>query len=287
MFKFLGNKLRSLFRGKIDDESFEKLEELFYQADLGNATSIELAELSKKLYKREKGVEEILDQIKEFLYRQLISIPPRQGPDVSPNVSLIVGVNGNGKTTTVAKLAHYHIKQNKKVIIAAADTFRAAATDQIERWSKRIGCELVRGLHGSDPAAVVFDTLEAAKSRGYDNVFIDTAGRLHTKRDLMQELEKICRVCNKSIPGAPHEILLILDATVGQNGIEQASTFNSFTPLTGLVLTKMDGTAKGGTAFAIQKALRLPIKYIGFGEGLDDFSIFNPKEFVQSLFSEN
>lgn len=285
MFKFLGKKVRELFKGKVNEEMIEELEELFYQADLGGTTSSELADLVRKLYKKNVSSDEILNGIKEELLQQLLAIPSPTLGVGSPHVVLIVGVNGNGKTTTVAKLAHHYQNQGKKVLIAAADTFRAAAIDQLEKWAEKTRCELVKGLPGSDPAAVVFDAIEAAKSRGCDVVLVDTAGRLHTKTDLMKELEKIRRVCGKTHAGAPHETLLVLDATIGQNGVDQATIFHKFTPLSGLILTKLDGTAKGGTVIAIQKKLQLPIKYIGTGERLDAFALFNPKEFVHALFS--
>ena len=285
MFKFLGKKIRDLFKGKVDEEALERLEELFYQADLGSQTSAELTEKVRALYKKNPNLtsDEILAVVKTDLLAELNQIPsyPIQG---NPHVILIVGVNGNGKTTSVAKLAYHFHHAGKKVLIAAADTFRAAAIDQLEKWVSKIGVTLVKGKPGSDPAAVVFDAIEAAKNRGCDIVLVDTAGRLHTKTDLMKELEKIHRVSGKAFPGAPHETLLVLDATIGQNGVDQAMIFHKFTPLTGLILTKMDGTAKGGTAIAIQKKLRLPIVYIGTGETLEAFEPFNPKTFVEELF---
>lgn len=284
MFKFLGKKIRDLFKRKVDEEMIEELEELFYQSDLGSSTSSALAEHVRKLAKKNTSSEEILKGIKDELLKELLAIPLSSMESGSPHVVLIVGVNGNGKTTTVAKLARQYKNEGKNVLIAAADTFRAAAIDQLERWAEKAGCGIVKGRHGSDPAAVVFDAIEAAKSRGCDVVLIDTAGRLHTKTDLMKELEKIRRVCGKALPGAPHETLLVLDATIGQNGVDQASVFHKFTPLSGLVLTKLDGSAKGGTAIAIQKKLQLPIKYIGTGETIEAFSPFNPQEFVNSLF---
>jgi len=286
MFKYLGKKIRELFRGKVDEESVEKLEELFYHADLGSALSAELTEKVRTLSRKKPNLtsEEILFDVKQNLLAQLAAIPKLSVTQGKPHVILIVGVNGNGKTTSVAKLAFYLQKQGKKVLIAAADTFRAAAIEQLEKWSTQTGAALVKGRPGSDPAAVVFDAIEAAKSRGCDCVLVDTAGRLHTKTDLMKELEKIHRVSGKAYPGAPHETLLVLDATIGQNGVEQAATFHQFTPLTGLILTKLDGTAKGGTAIAIQKRLQLPIKYIGTGESLGDLQIFDPHTFVSALF---
>lgn len=287
MFKYLGKKIRGIFQGKVNEEALEELEELFYHADLGGTTSAELADKVRTLYKKKGNLtsEEILTEIKQDLMAQLEEIPTPKQIEVAPHVILIVGVNGNGKTTSVAKLAHHYQSQGKKVLIAAADTFRAAAIDQLQKWANQTGAALVKGKPGSDAAAVVFDAIEAAKGRGCDLVIVDTAGRLHTKTDLMQELEKIHRVCGKALPGAPHDTLLVLDATTGQNGVEQATTFHQFTPLSGLILTKVDGTAKGGTAIAIQKKLKLPIRYLGTGEKIEALQPFDPKTFVEELFS--
>jgi len=264
MLRFLGKKIRELFKGKVDEAAIERLEEIFYQADLGSEISAHLTEKVRLLYKKKPDLttEEILQTVKQDLLAEIIPppVPTFQG---QPHVILIVGVNGNGKTTSIAKLAHHFHKGGKTLLIAAADTFRVAATEQLEKWVAPLGIELVRGKPGGDPAAVVFDAITAAKTRGLDIVLIDTAGRLHTKTDLMRELEKIYRVSGKAEPKAPHETWLVLDATIGQNGVEQAMIFHKFTPLSGLILTKMDGTAKGGAAFAIQKKLNLPIVYMG------------------------
>lgn len=286
MFKYLGNQLRNLFKGKVDEEMLDKVEELFFQADLGAHTSQELTDHVRQLYKKNSKISynDILSEIKKQLVAKIGTHAPTPIAP-SPHVILIVGVNGNGKTTTIAKLAHRYRSEGKSVLIAAADTFRAAAIDQLELWAKRLGVDLVKGAPGSDPAAVAFDAITAAKNRGIDIVLIDTAGRLHTKQDLMQELEKVRRVCNKAQAGSPHETLLVLDATIGQNGIEQALTFHKFTPLSGLILTKLDGTAKGGTAIAIQNKLQLPIRYIGTGEAAADLQPFHPENFVNELFA--
>ncbi|MCH9609814.1 MAG: Signal recognition particle receptor FtsY [Chlamydiales bacterium] len=286
MFKYLGKKLRNLFGGKIDEEVLEKVEELFYEADLGAQTSASLTDHVRTLYKKNSKIsyEDILKEIKEQLIEKL-GAQPTTSPTTSPHVILIVGVNGNGKTTSIAKLAHHYAQLGKSVLVAAADTFRAAAIDQLELWSQKLNIEIVKGAPGSDPASVAFDAITAAKSRGIDIVLIDTAGRLHTKSDLMQELEKICRVCGKALPDAPHETLLVLDATIGQNGVEQALIFHKFTPLSGLILTKLDGTAKGGTAIALQAKLNLPIKFIGVGESATDLRPFQPKQFIDDLLS--
>jgi fused signal recognition particle receptor len=286
MFKLLGKKIRELFTGKVNEETITQLEELFYQADLGSQTSTALAEKVRLLCQRKPDLtsEEILKEVKQDLISQLALIPVPPLITGKPHVILIVGVNGNGKTTSIAKLASHFQREKKKVLIAAADTFRAAAIDQLEKWATLTGASLVKGKPGSDPAAVVFDAIEAAKSRGCDIVLVDTAGRLHTKTDLMKELEKIYRVSGKAHPGAPHETLLVLDATVGQNGVEQAAVFHRFTPLTGLILTKLDGTAKGGAAIAIQNKVKLPIKYLGTGERVEALQVFDLHSFVNSLF---
>lgn len=287
MLKFLaiGKKIRSLFGGKIDEGTIESLERIFYEADLGAALSRELTEKVRQLLKANPKMtpDELLGCIKKELISSLLLDPSlfRTG---HPHVILIEGVNGNGKTTTVAKLGKLYKDQGKKVLVAAADTFRAAAIEQLETWALKAGLEIVKGMPNSDPAAVVFDAIQAAKARGYDVVIADTAGRLHTKTDLMRELEKIHRVSGKAHAGAPHETLLVLDATIGQNGVDQAKIFHQFTPLTGLILTKLDGTAKGGTALAIQKQLKIPIRYIGVGEKIDDLKPFEPTDFVNSLF---
>lgn len=281
MFKFLGEKLKNIFTKKVDEESLEELEKLFYESDLGAKESSDLTNFVRQLYKKNPKItsEEILSKIKAELLGQLQAVPPLKPGVHAPHVILIVGVNGNGKTTTLAKLARYYQLQGKSVLVAAADTFRAAAIDQLEKWAERLNVEIVKGKAGSDPAAVAFDAVAAAKSRGIDIVLIDTAGRLHTKNDLMRELEKVHRVSK------PHETLLVLDATIGQNGVEQASNFHKFTPLSGLILTKVDGTAKGGSVIAIQKKLRLPICYLGSGERVEDFAPFDANRFLDSLFS--
>ncbi len=285
MFRFLGRKIRDLFQGKVSEESIDRLQELFYQADLGVETAQKLTEKVRLLYRKKSSLtsDEILAEIKKELLEELKKspLPPFSG---KPQVILIVGVNGNGKTTTVAKLAHYYQQQKKKVLIVAADTFRAAAVEQLSKWAESTKSDFVKGKQGSDPAAVAFDGTQAGVSRECDLVLIDTAGRLHTKSDLMKELEKIHRAIGKALPGAPHEIWLILDGTVGQNGVEQATRFQQSIPLSGLILTKMEGTAKGGGAFAIQKILNLPLQFIGVGEKMTDLEPFDPQKFVDSLF---
>lgn len=285
---FLASKIHSLFSGKIDHETLDQLEQALYEADLGVKTATELTEKVKSLLRDKPGLppEEIIAYLKGELLGLLESVPESKDPisSSSPEVFLIVGVNGNGKTTATAKLAKKFVQDKQKVLLGAADTFRAAAIEQLERWSQQVGVEMVKGFPKSDPAAVVFDTLSAAKARNYDKVIIDTAGRLHTKTPLMQELEKIKRTCQKVIPGSPHHVYLVIDATTGQNGIDQARTFSKFVHLTGLIMTKLDGTAKGGILIAIQRELGIPVKYIGIGEGIDDLEPFNSEAFVNSIF---
>ncbi len=283
----IGNKLRRLFSQKEDVALFEKLEEIFYEADLGVATSQDLTEKTRKYLKENPSA--TFDKIILFLKNELLFIlTDRTHPiemNLSPFVLLVVGVNGSGKTTSIAKLAHQFQKEGKKVLIAAADTYRAAAVEQLELWAKKANVDLVKSKTGSDPSSVVFDALEAAKARKIDLVIIDTAGRLHTKTSLMQELEKIKRVCSKQVPNAPHATLLILDSTIGQNALDQAKTFHQFTPISGLLLTKWDGSAKGGIIVAIKKELHLPTFWIGVGEKLEDLIAFDAREFVNALFS--
>ncbi|MDP3683804.1 MAG: signal recognition particle-docking protein FtsY, partial [Ignavibacteria bacterium] len=227
-----------------------------------------------------------LQELNEHLVALLSKYPSglTETPEQLPMVILIVGVNGNGKTTSVAKLANVLGQNGKKVLVAAADTFRAAAIEQLEAWALRLKIDIVKGSPKSDPAAVAFDAVQAAKARQCDVVLVDTAGRLHTKTPLMQELEKIKRSCNKASGSGPHETLLVLDATTGQNAIDQAKHFHKFTPLTGIILTKLDGTAKGGIVVAIQRELGLPVKFIGTGEQIDDLQPFDPRTFVSNLF---
>lgn len=281
----IGDKLRSLFGGKIDDETLEKLEQLFYEADLGIQTSSLLTEKVKKIYRNNPSLnsEQLIDEIRKEIVLLLTKEPVGIKEVTGPLVILIVGVNGNGKTTSVAKLAKKFRDNGKKVLVAAADTFRAAAVEQLEIWSERLSVDIVKGANKSDPAAVTFDALTAAKARGCDVVIVDTAGRLHTRQDLMKELEKINKSCNKVIPNTPHETLLVLDATTGQNAIEQAKIFHSFAPISGLILTKLDGTAKGGIVINIHHQLGIPVKFIGIGEGIDDLEPFDPESFAKAL----
>lgn len=285
----LGNKLRALFKGSISEETLEQLEQVLYEADFGVQTSMELSKKIRELYKQNPALstDECLLSLQSSIVEILnkYTAPLAEATEVEgPTVILIVGVNGNGKTTTVAKLAKLFKDQGKKVLIAAADTFRAAATEQLATWADRLDVDIVKGTPKSDPAAVTFDAVSAGKARQCDVVIIDTAGRLHTKTHLMQELAKIRRSCSKLSPNAPHETLLVLDATTGQNAIDQAKTFHAHTPLTGLILTKLDGTAKGGIVVSIQRELKIPVKFVGVGETLDDFSPFDAETFASSLF---
>lgn len=282
MKSFLGKKIASLFSSPIDETAFAKLEEILYEADVGPAVAVELTDKLRCHMQKNKDPASVIPFLKGELL-PLFTAPPEVAMK-SPHVILIVGVNGSGKTTTVAKLARHYQKAGKKVLIAAGDTFRAAAVEQLELWANKLGIPLVRSQKHSDPAAVAFDALTAAKAREIDVVLIDTAGRLQTKTDLMQELAKLRRTCQKLIPNAPHETMLVLDATIGQNALDQARTFHSFTPVTGIILTKLDGSAKGGIAVAIQKELKIPILWVGLGEKEEDLTPFNAAEYLDALF---
>lgn len=284
-----GKKIASLFQKKMDAELWDQLEEMLYEADFGVKTAAELTEKIKGLHRKNPSFEaaDYLSALKMHLIEMLKSVPYEPvSIGAAPRVILIVGVNGNGKTTSVAKLAHYFKKEGSQPLVAAADTFRAAAIEQLEIWAVKTGVDIVKGAPKADPSAVVFDAIQAAKARGAGVVLIDTAGRLHTKIPLMQELEKVKRTCNKVLPGAPHETWLVLDATTGQNAIDQAKTFHQFVPLTGIILTKLDGTAKGGIVLAIQREVGVPVRFVGTGEGMEDLQIFDPEAFVQGLFDE-
>jgi fused signal recognition particle receptor len=268
---------------EIDVETADALEEILLMADVGVAASGEIVEAVRKRQRRGEGLR---DLVKQEILRVLESSSATPAITSKPHVMLIVGVNGVGKTTTIGKLANQLRLEGRAPLICAADTFRAAAVDQLQIWADRAGVDIVRAKDGSDPAAVVHDAMTAAKARQRDVVLVDTAGRLHTRTNLMNELDKIRRVANREVPGAPHEVLLILDATVGQNGIAQAREFTNVAGVTGIVLTKLDGTAKGGVAVAIAHDLKLPIRYVGVGEGVDDLLPFNPREYVDAIFQE-
>ena len=284
-------KMDRLFLGKktIDQDVLDELEGLLFEADLGVRTSGQLIEGVRQGLKRGELQEpqKVKDFIKQEILRILKSGEKPLSIDFSqtkPFVIMVVGVNGGGKTTTIGKIAHQYSSQRKKVLVGAADTFRAAAVEQLEIWANRVGADLIKQSKGSDPSAVAFDSIHAAKARETDLVFIDTAGRLQTKVNLMEELKKIKRIVSRECPGAPHEILLVLDATTGQNAISQAKLFNEAIGVTGIALTKLDGTAKGGIIIGITEELKIPIRYIGVGEGIDDLKDFSATEFVEALF---
>ncbi|MBU4566738.1 MAG: signal recognition particle-docking protein FtsY [Desulfarculus sp.] len=271
---------------KIDDEVLDDLEEVLVTADLGVHTSLKLIEqLRGKVARKELDDAEALKQaLRKGIAGVLHEVPPAPERDNHPHVIMVVGVNGVGKTTSIGKLAHFFKSQGRSVLLAAGDTFRAAANEQLTIWSERVGCDIVGGQEGADPSAVAFDAVEAALNRGRDLVLIDTAGRLHTKVNLMEELKKIHRVLGKKLPGAPHEVILVLDATTGQNALQQAKLFNQVVPLTGLVLTKLDGTAKGGVVVAISGEMKLPICFVGLGEGMEDLKPFEAEGFAEAIF---
>lgn len=272
---------------EIDDDFLDELEMILLSADVGAKTTEKLIEAVHQAARKKeiKGTEDVVPFLKKYLTQMLTEEGQRTRISGTPTVILVVGVNGVGKTTTIGKLANYFHLLNYKVMIAAADTFRAAASEQLEIWGKRAGCDVIKHAEGADPAAVVFDAMKAAIARKADILFIDTAGRLHNKANLMNELEKIHRVIKREIPEAPHETFLVLDATTGQNAITQAKVFTETANVTGVVLTKLDGTAKGGVVIAIREELGLPVKWIGVGEGIMDFRPFEPEKFVDALFN--
>jgi len=267
----------------VDVETLDALEELLISADIGVAATERILAAVRTRAAAGEGLREL---VKHELLAVFAAVDTPLNVATSPTITLIVGVNGTGKTTTVGKLANLLKNEGKRPLICAADTFRAAAVEQLEVWAGRAGVDIIRAREGSDPAAVVFDAITAAKARGRDPVLVDTAGRLHTRVNLMHELEKIKRIASREVPGAPQEVLLILDSTVGQNGLAQAREFTSVAGVNGIVLTKLDGTAKGGVAVAIANDLKLPIRYVGVGEGIDDLVQFDAKEYVDGLFEE-
>jgi fused signal recognition particle receptor len=271
---------------KIDDELLDELEEVLVTADLGVKTATSLIEgLRGQVRRKElKDGEALKRALRAGIEAILAQAAPAPSRERDPHVMMVVGVNGVGKTTTIGKLAHHFSRQGRKVLLGACDTFRAAAGEQLEVWAQRVNAPIVRQQSGADPSAVAFDSVEAALNRGRDLVIIDTAGRLHTKVNLMDELKKVHRVLGKRLEGAPHEVLLVLDATTGQNAISQAKLFNEAVPLDGIVLTKLDGTAKGGVVIAIAAELNLPILFVGLGEGIDDLKPFDPQDFAAAIF---
>jgi len=267
----------------LDVDTLDALEELLISADLGMSASAAVIAAVKT---QPRDGTSLRDLVKREIRRIFSAVDAPLVVTQQPKVVLVVGVNGTGKTTTVGKLANLLKSQGRQPLICAADTFRAAAVEQLEIWATRAGVDIVRARDGSDPAAVVFDAISSGKAKGRDPILVDTAGRLHTRVNLMQELEKIKRVAAREVPGAPHEVLLVLDATVGQNGVAQAREFMNAAGVNGIVLTKLDGTAKGGVAVAIANDLKLPIRYVGVGEKIDDLVPFSPEEYVNGLFEE-
>jgi fused signal recognition particle receptor len=281
-------------KAAVDESVINDLEATLITADLGMKTTQEILGRLKQQIRHHTLTE--TQQLRPAVEQAILAIlenpaggqgiAPKstQPPEGMPAVVFVVGVNGVGKTTSIAKLANFYLQQNRRPLLCAADTFRAAANEQLEIWAGRLGIEMIKQKSGADPAAVLFDALAAAKSRHYDLVIVDTAGRLHTKFNLMAELHKMCRIAGREIPRAPHEVLLVIDATTGQNGLAQARQFVEHGGATGIILTKLDGTAKGGVVIAIARELGLPIQFVGIGEKIDDLLPFDPKEFVESLF---
>jgi fused signal recognition particle receptor len=279
--------IASLFgmRGKVDRDFLAELERRLYLADVGNQTTQLVVERVRQAFMDKEVGEDVQQFVKQLLREQLAESPGIAYVQGGPTVILIAGVNGSGKTTSIAKLANSLKGEGKKVLVAACDTFRAAAVEQLTIWCDRISVEIVKNQQGSDPASVAHDACDKAKARGFDVLIVDTAGRLHTQTHLMRELEKIHRVVSKVIPGAPQEVLLVLDGTNGQNAIAQAEQFKKTVKCSGIILTKLDGTAKGGAIFAIKSKLDLPVKFIGVGEKLDDLQPFDPEAYVEALFA--
>jgi fused signal recognition particle receptor len=274
-------------KGKVDQPFLDKLEQLLLQADVGPKATLLIVDRVRQGF-RDK---EVTGEVEEFVKKELRELLTDASPGLryqpsGPTVVMIAGVNGSGKTTSIAKLANKLQSEGKKVLLAACDTFRAAAVEQLTVWAGRIGCEIVKQGQNADPSAVAHDACEKAKARGFDVLIVDTAGRLHTQTHLMKELEKIHRIVARQIPGAPHEVLLVLDATTGQNALTQAEQFSKSVKCTGIVLSKLDGTAKGGAVFAIKQKMGLPVKFVGVGEKIDDMEDFDPDAFVTALFEK-
>lgn len=269
----------------IDEDMLEEIEEILVSGDVGVDTTLDILENLRSRVKKERyETAEELDQLIKDEISGLLQPAEESEPTAKPNVILVVGVNGGGKTTSIAKLANFYQERGKSVLLAAADTFRAAAIEQLVIWAERLGCDVIKHQQDADPAAVVFDATAAAKARNIDYLIIDTAGRLHTKVNLMTELAKMRSVIERQIPGAPHEVILVLDAGNGQNALNQAKEFIKTANVNSIFLAKLDGTARGGVVLAIKSQLGIPVKYIGLGEKLTDMELFNPKEFVEGLF---
>lgn len=278
-------------RSRIDEELYEELEDILIGADVGVNTTMEIVERLREEVKAQKLKDP--SRLQPLLSEILVEMLQGEEGELSMQIQeegltiiLVVGVNGVGKTTTIGKLAHHYTQDGKKVILAAGDTFRAGAIEQLDVWGERVGADVIRHQAGSDPAAVIYDGIQAARARGADILLCDTAGRLHSKVNLMEELKKVHRVIQREVPESPHETLLVLDSTTGQNALQQAKLFHDATQLTGIVLTKMDGTAKGGIALAIRRELSIPVKWIGLGEKVDDLQPFDGEQFVHALFVE-
>lgn len=286
----LSRQVNNVFKAfvKVDEELFESLEEALIMADMGVETSTYIiTELEDRVKtKRIEDAQLVKEELKDIIKEILIGVDTSMHIQSKPSVVLVIGVNGVGKTTSIGKLATYYKSQGKNVLLAAADTFRAAAIDQLDVWAKRAGCDIIKHMENSDPAAVVFDACNAAKSRGTDLLICDTAGRLHNKKNLMAELEKISRVIDRELPGADKEILLVLDATTGQNAVSQAELFGEVAHISGIILTKLDGTAKGGIVVSISKQQQIPVKFVGVGEQVDDLQVFDAEAFAEALFDD-
>lgn len=288
----LTNSLKSLIPGKkgLSKDLLEKIEQVLILGDIGVNTATEITDEIKQRFQKEKEVnyDQVVNVIKEEIQSKVDFLTLKDNGISSlksPYVILVVGVNGTGKTTSIGKLAHYYSSKGKRVLLAAADTYRAAAIDQLEKWKDKAGVEIVKNEEGTDPAAVAFDSAQAALARSMDVLLVDTAGRIHTNVNLMQELEKVKRVIGKVIPGAPHKILLIIDAIMGQNAISQARAFTGSLDVDGIFITKLDGTAKGGALIPIMRELKIPIDFVGFGEQKEDIKLFNINEYLDALFT--
>lgn len=283
MFKFFSSKIQSLFKKAPSTDLLELTESLFYEADFGSDLTEELCSRMRKC--RKPSEKTLKEQVTSLLRDTLESLPVEQSTDRSfPRVSLILGTNGSGKTTTVAKLAHYYQSRSEKVMIVATDTFRAAGMTQMRYWAEKLHCGFVSGKPGGDAAAIAYDGITSALSRGYDRVLIDTSGRLHTHTHLLHELSKLVSVCNKALSGSPHEKFMTVDATLGSNTVDQVRIFHEMIPLSGIILTKADGSAKGGTLFRIAKQLKIPTKFVGYGESMGDLEEFHLERFLEKLF---
>ncbi len=286
-----GKKLRKLFSKPLSDESLYELERILFEADIGSKLVYRFLDVVKKAHKKNPDATsaeylEVMRQEAESLLSEKGEISGNQPYIGCPRVILVVGVNGTGKTTTIAKLAKKYQDEGKKVLLAAADTFRAAAVDQLTIWADRIGVEIVKGAPGGDPSSVLFDAMAKGKAKGFDVILIDTAGRLESKGELMRELEKMARIAKKQDDLAPHEVFITIDSTLGQTAVEQVRIFDQAVPLTGLIITKIDGSAKGGVVLAIYAEKKIPIHYIGVGEKMDDLIEFDPKSYTEALFSD-